>query len=186
MTAVAAVICVLLNTAAQAKTIVVNSLADPGASGICALRDAITAANTTKAVNGCVAGSGHDEIHFLVNGKIRIVSTLPPVTHSLTIKGPEIKIDGGNAVQVIRVYSGATLTLRNLMIVNGSSNFTVGDGDGGGIHNDGKLIVVDCTLSQNFGANFGGDIANEADANIIDSVFSGNQGFLGGGGIFNS
>jgi hypothetical protein len=44
-----------------------------------------------------------------------------------------------------------------------------GDGDGGGIHNDGKLIIVDCTLSQNFGANAGGTIANEADANIIDS-----------------
>jgi hypothetical protein len=38
----------------QAATITVNSLADPGAPGICALRDAITAAITSLPQNGCL------------------------------------------------------------------------------------------------------------------------------------
>jgi CSLREA domain-containing protein len=59
-----------LSTAARAATIVVNSLADPGAAGICALRDAITAANSMTATNGCAAGNGHDTIRFLVTGTI--------------------------------------------------------------------------------------------------------------------
>ena len=37
-------------------TITVNSLADPGEAGVCTLRDAITAANTMSATNGCTAG----------------------------------------------------------------------------------------------------------------------------------
>jgi CSLREA domain-containing protein len=79
--ATAAVICVLLNTIAQAETIVVNSLADPGAPSACALRDAITAANSKKAVNGCVAGRGDDQIRFLVTGKIQLKTTMPPITN---------------------------------------------------------------------------------------------------------
>jgi CSLREA domain-containing protein len=51
---------------AQAATITVNSLADPGAPGVCALRDAIEAANTETAVNGCSAGDGND--HHPNNG----------------------------------------------------------------------------------------------------------------------
>jgi CSLREA domain-containing protein len=38
-----------LGGVAQAATITVNSLADPGAPGICVLRDAITAANSHNA-----------------------------------------------------------------------------------------------------------------------------------------
>ena len=55
---------VLVCGAALATTITVNSLADPGAPGICTLRDAITAANTMTATNGCAAGSGNDTINF--------------------------------------------------------------------------------------------------------------------------
>src|ERR1700752_1300574 len=67
-------------------TITVNSLADPGAQGICALRDAITAANTMTATNGCNAGKGHDTIQFSVTGTIELTDTLPEITDSqLTI-----------------------------------------------------------------------------------------------------
>jgi hypothetical protein len=73
----------------SAATITVNSVADPGASGICALRDAITAANTQTRVNGCKAGSGNDTIQFSVSRTILLADTLPQVTDSqLTIKGP--------------------------------------------------------------------------------------------------
>jgi hypothetical protein len=58
-------------------TITINSLADPGRAGVCALRDAITAANTMSATNDCVAGKGHDTIQFSVTGTILLASTLP-------------------------------------------------------------------------------------------------------------
>ena len=88
----------MLNATARAATITVDSLADTGAPGICVLRDAITAANTMTATNGCVAGTGHDTIDFSVTGTIFLGSTLPEVTDSLlAIIGPAspgIIIDG--------------------------------------------------------------------------------------------
>jgi hypothetical protein len=68
---------------AYAATINVNSLADPGGPSICALRDAITAANTQTATNGCAAGSGNDAIQFSLPGNavtIQLQSPLPQVT----------------------------------------------------------------------------------------------------------
>jgi hypothetical protein len=58
--AIAVAFALTLSTAAHAATIVINSLADPGARGICTLRDAITAANKMAKTNGCIAGRGND------------------------------------------------------------------------------------------------------------------------------
>jgi hypothetical protein len=103
-------------------TITVNSLADPGKPGICALRDAITAANTQTATNGCTAGKGRDTIVFSVTGTILLADTLPEVTDSqLTINGP-ITIDGGNVVQpLMQVASAATLNLKKVTISHGGN-----------------------------------------------------------------
>src|SRR6516162_2409950 len=112
-----------LSTAASAATIVINSLADTGAKGICVLRDAITAANTMTATNGCTAGTGNDTIQFSVTGTILLGSTLPQITDGhLTINGPAlpgITIDGGGQVQVMVVASDATLNLNDLTIADG-------------------------------------------------------------------
>src|SRR5215469_15968218 len=102
----AATFALMLSTAARATTITVNSLADPGRAEICALRDAITAANTRKATHGCVAGTGNDTINFSVTGTIRLGSTLPHITdNNLTISGPAspgITIDGVACVRVMK------------------------------------------------------------------------------------
>jgi hypothetical protein len=85
-------IALTLTATARAATITVNSPADTGATGICVLRDAITAANTMTATNGCPAGSGNDTIQFSVTGTISLVRTLPKVTDSLlAINGPPSK-----------------------------------------------------------------------------------------------
>ena len=78
--AIAGAFALSLSKAARAATITVNSLADPGATGICALRDAITAADTLTATNGCAAGTGNDTIQFSVSGTITLASTLPQIT----------------------------------------------------------------------------------------------------------
>ena len=122
-TVVAVAFALTLSTAAGAATIVVNSLADPGRTGICALRDAITAANKMTKTNGCAAGTGNDTIQFSVTGTLHLASTLPQVTdRRLTITGPAspgITIDGGKKVQVMQVASSATLNLKNLTIADG-------------------------------------------------------------------
>jgi hypothetical protein len=185
--AMAVVLALTLSTAAGAATIVVNSLADPGAKGICALRDAITAANTKTATNGCTAGTGKDTIRFSVTGTITLASTLPQITDSrLTINGPTspgITIDGGSkglgtGVQVMQVASGATLELRNLTIAHGFA-----EPKGGGIFNQGTLLVVNSTFSNNtafqgsspglFSCQ-GGAIYNNGTLTVTDSSFTGN------------
>src|SRR5271167_4155826 len=102
---------------ARAATIMVTSLADPGAAGVCSLRQAITNANgqNQSGSTGCAAGSGNnDTIEFSVAGTILLGSTLPAIVsgETLTITGlttpPGITIDGNNAVQLMQVNSGAT------------------------------------------------------------------------------
>jgi hypothetical protein len=185
--AIASVLALALSTTARAATITVNSLADPGAAGICALRDAITAANTKTATNGCAAGTvgGSDTINFSVTGTITLSSTsgaLPTVTNTLTINGPAspgITISGGGVEQVMQVAAGATLNLNNLMIADGVS------GRGGGIFNSGTLIVTNITFSGNSAVG-GGAIENVGTLTVTNSTFSKNSATDGsGGGISN-
>ena len=197
--------------AAFAATIAVNSLADPGAPGICTLRDAITAANTMTATNGCAAGSGNDTINFSprMTGTISLVSTLPEVTDSLvTINGPasrnitivgNLPIGGG-----MKVAAGATLNLNNLSVAHGFldplievaagatlnlNNVSIADGFAGlgaGINNAGTLTVTNSSFSNN-GGDVGAGIFNDvgATATLTNSTLSGNGGVHGPGAIYN-
>jgi hypothetical protein len=182
-TAIAAASVLSLSTAARAATIKVNSLADPGAAGICALRDAITAVNTKTAANGCAAGTGNDHIRFSVSGTIMLADTLPEVTDgNLTIKGP-ITINGNNADLGMQVASGARLNLKNVTIANGGNPFAFSGFSG--ILNKGTLTVINSTFSNNSGGfnQFGlGCISNQGKAIVANSTFSGNGD---GGAIVN-
>jgi CSLREA domain-containing protein len=199
--AMLAVVALALTTAtANATTYTVNTLSDPtGPSGTCSLRDAITAANTKTATNGCTAGTGNDTIRFSVTGTILLASTLPQVTDCrLTITGPPspgITINGGNnpsqnvqGVQVMQVASRTTLDLRNLTIANGSNM------KGGGILNEGTLRITSSTFSGNELTPFvtndvgGAGIYNDRRLTVTSSTFSGNNAAVengAGGGIYN-
>jgi CSLREA domain-containing protein len=145
-----------LDTAAHAATITVTTLSDPaGPSGTCSLRNAITAANTMTATNGCAAGTGNDTIQFNVTGTIALGNTLPQITDSkLTINGPAspgITIDGRDAAQVMEVASDVTLNPSHLTVAHGFGNFA------GGIYNGGTMTVTNGTFSGNGAAGgFGG------------------------------
>jgi CSLREA domain-containing protein len=178
---------------ARAATITVTTLSDPtGPSGTCSLRDAITAANTKQATNGCAAGSGNDTINFSLTGTIRLASTLPEVTDALLeIDGPgfpDITIDGGGKVRVMEVAMGAELKLKKLAIVGG---FITGN-SGGGILNQGTLIVRNTTFSRNSAGNFypAGAISSRTPGGlfptvltVINSTFCGNSAGSDGGAI---
>jgi CSLREA domain-containing protein len=169
-----------------AATITVTTLDDPtGPAGTCALRDAITAANTMTATNNCAAGTGTDTINFSVSGTIDLGSTLPTIKnsspHSLTIDGTgqSITISGQNLYEVM-VVQAATLNLANLTIANGNND------NGGGLDNEGggTVTVTNCTFSDNQG-EAGGAINNEATMSVTNSTFINNSApGNGGGGIF--
>ncbi len=183
----------------RAATITVNTLADTSMSGQCSLRDAITAANSQAAVNGCIAGSlNNDTIIFAggQTGTITLGSTLPQITDAnLAIVGPAsspgITISGGGSVPLMLVNFEATLNLQLLTLTNGSENPTEPFGAGGGaISNAGKLIVTNCTFSNNVAGGDGGGAIESSDGSltVTDSTFLHNQvtsQVSGGGAILN-
>jgi hypothetical protein len=125
-----------------------------------------------------------------MSGAIMLSATLPPITSNLIITGP-ITIDGNNSVRLMQVNSGATLTLQNLALQNGSAvgNTAGSTGQGGAILNSGTLSIDRCTLSSNKaiggvgpgeminvgGLGFGGAILNQGALTITNSTFSSNQ-----------
>jgi predicted outer membrane repeat protein len=203
-----------LGGAAYANTITVNSLSDTGASGICVLRDAISAANTKAAVNGCAAGSGNDVIVFSsgLTGTIAIGSPLPDIVNTLTINGPAatppaITLDGGGgSYRLLQVNAGATLNLDSLTFADSggraianagttavtnstfSGNSAQGGLSGGAILNTGRLTITNSTFSGNSSPGFeAGAILNTSGGTmtVTDSTFSRNSAEFQGGAIFN-
>lgn len=71
----------------MAASMTVDKTADDDANGTCTLWDAITAANTDTATNGCPAGSGADTITLAVN--ITLTADLPNITSEITIEGAD-------------------------------------------------------------------------------------------------
>jgi CSLREA domain-containing protein len=196
-------------------TITVNSTADGTGGPDCTLRDAITAANTDTAAGGCSAGHGVDTIGFSVSGQINLGSTLPAVASDVMVdgSGQSVVVSGQEAVRVLEVRAGATLTLAVLTVADGDA------ANAGGILNSGTLLVRNSTLSGNSAENFGSGggiwnttggsltvrnssfsengapegtehvtlgagIYNDGRARVENSTFSGNDADHGGG-IFN-
>ncbi|MCC6298767.1 MAG: hypothetical protein IT314_05685, partial [Anaerolineales bacterium] len=204
------VICASLLTAAlgvqpvYAASIVVNSNADDtlanlNANATCDLREAITNANNDNQSGStdCAAGSGADAITFAGNYVITLVgSQLPAVTSQITITGNGaantiVQADAAPNVATYRVFevsSSGNLTLDGLTVQHGRCNGACAGEivSGGGITNDGTLVVTNSALSDN-SANRGGGIFNNFSGtlSVANSTISGNSASVSGGGIFN-
>jgi predicted outer membrane repeat protein len=125
------------------------------------------------------------------------------VDHDLTIEteGPAATIDGNNSSRVFEVGPRAHLILRDLSIIDGNANAQNPqgkpgmDGKGGGILNEGSLIIDHCDIENNgyngFGGNnqgvkYGGGIYNlYGTVSITDSTVDDNFSSGAGGGIYN-
>ncbi len=167
-----------------AGSILVTTLEDElNTDGDCSLREAIQAANTNLPVDDCPVGDAiiTDTITFSVSGMITLNGLLNVVGGGpLFIDGANtITLSGNGIVQILVNTFGADLTLEGLSLVDGYSSIY-----GGGIFNNGKIIVNDCTLSGN-NAIEGGGISNWYDMRISNSTISGNNATTNGGGIFN-
>ena len=78
-----------------------------------------------------------------------------------------ITIHGNDSERPFYVQSGASLTLLNLAIDHGNTDI----GDGGGLLNDGVLVVDDYTFSYNQAEQSGGALANSGTVTITNSTF---------------
>ena len=142
-----------------AKPIVVNSLADPGGTGSCTLRQAIAAATTNTAqggLGGCIAGflgsDIPDRITFNVAGKITLTSGALALSDSVMIEGPGatlLKISGNNASPVLSLTDGAaphTFVLSSVTVADGSP---ANEATGGGVSyigSDARLAIDQSTF----------------------------------------
>jgi len=177
-------------------TITVNTIVDESnARGDCSLREAIRAANTNSAVDGCRAGSAtkRDAIRFSLGEQatIVLVKKLPTITDAsaLAINGgreAQITVSGDGKVRVFSESKDAKLRLANLTVADGFAdlfeNSFKGVPGGGIVNKGGTLKVTHSTFSRNNAVIGGGAIANinGGTLRVIDSTFYGNRSTVGG------
>jgi len=184
----------------------VNSLADPGdgvcANNECTLREAIAAAQTGERIT----------FKSNLSGAIVLNAGALVIDKSLTIDGPGadmLAVDGQNANRVFQIGTvviDVVATLSGLTITHGNSGsgggifvrlgsrlgliasvVTLNTGFiGGGIENEGRLTLVQSTITANRATGDGGGIANFADLTLNRSTISGNRADGSGGGIRNN
>ena len=169
----------------------------------CTITEAITAANTDTAVNGCPAGSGADTVILESNFPYVLTTIdngfggvgnngLPPITSTITISGNGATIErklSAPDFRILYVDTTGNLTLQQVTVRQGRLS---GTNNGGGIYNAATLTVVDSSIVSNT-ASYGGGIFNTAasSANISNSAVLSNTSNTslpggGGGGIYNT
>lgn len=163
----------------------------------CSLRDALLAAASAGGAN-----ISFDSLVFsasspaaartitLAYGTLNIPSNTT-ITGATSGSGATLQnlvtVSGGGSssnFSVFTVNSGVTgAVVNNLKIVNGYTN-----AGGGGINNDGSLIVSSSTFSGNSatGTSAGGGIFNSGMLTVSGSTFSNNSASFDGGGIYSS
>jgi hypothetical protein len=140
----------------------VTTLADSGAGS---LRQAIAD----------IAEGG--TIDFAVTGTIILTSGELRIAKSLSIEGPgaaSLTLSGNGVSRVFSV--GAPATISGLTVTNGRADF------GGGILNEGTLVLTGVTITGNDAAIAGGGIANGTSAFLTatDSAISHNTAAIAG------
>jgi parallel beta-helix repeat protein len=100
--------------------------------------------------------------------------TIDGGTYTVTVSGDSLN-DGSRNVQVFSIDSTSVVTLSHLNIISGTAS------EGGGIFNDGALIVIDCKFIGNSADGGGGIFNNSGNVTIQDSTFLSNSTGSGGG-----
>src|SRR4051812_3547142 len=183
---------------AQASTITVTSLADPGDANTCTLRQAITAANTNTSVGTCTAGSAFPTVDLinivrsvtfckLNSCMVVLTSPLPGITEDVTINGStNVTISGDTKYRVFDVQ-GVNVTISNLRILNGNAISAGAGGNGGAINTSSAgatLMLTNDTFSGNHAPNRAGALYVPSGTVVVTScTFDNNSVGSYGGAI---
>lgn len=206
----------------HAATIMVTTTLDElNTDGDCSLREAIQSANTNLSADACVAGTASDDIvlpagSYSLNrfgyGENANATGDLDITSDITITGASrdtTTINGLSSDRVLEIHSGATVTIRDVAIINGRTPTepgTIGGGgdsaDGGAIRNASVLTLERCSLTGNHtghggdavltpegygwggSAGDGGAIWSLGTLTIIDCILANNSTGDGGDGGF--
>jgi hypothetical protein len=170
---------------ASAATITVNNLSGTSVAGQCTLRDAVQAANTNLAVQGCAAGSGTDTINFSVTGTIPLATPIV-ISSAVTVSGPgpaSLTLAPSATLSALYVGTTGAVTISGLTI-QGNGTATTG---GAAIfhYNTGTLTLQNCAFSGNVTTQDGGALYNETgNLVVLSSTFTNNRSGGRGGAIF--
>jgi polymorphic membrane protein len=160
------------------------------ADGHCSLRAAVQEAN---------AQPGEDIINLLPNKytlKLVGAGEDAAATGDLDLAGdtiiqasnPKVAVINGKKDRVIHVLPGANVQLRQLTIAKGSL-LTKGNNsdefEGGGILNQGTLLLDNVVITGNKAQNDGGGISNRGTLTLSQVAILKNKSFDSGGGIYN-
>ncbi len=162
--------------------LVVSTTADLGAGS---LREAIARANA--APGPCTIRFDSTGGPFAEPRTIALASELPPLEREVTIDGTiedrlwtatGVTLSGAARRRVLRVAPGARAAVRSLTIADGAAR------DGGGILNEGVLIVSGVTFTGNTAERDGGAVASSRGGiTVVNSTFAGNRAGARGGAL---
>jgi predicted outer membrane repeat protein len=136
----------------------------------------------TRAMDG-------DTVRFGVQGIINLNSTLPDLTHSISIEGPgpdtlTVQVANNGRYRILTVDAGTTVTILGLTFADGNSYNS--PGNGGAILNSGAVTVKNVNFASNSAADDGGAIYSSGVLTVSNATFSGNYARINGGGIYNT
>jgi hypothetical protein len=175
----------------QTTSLAVNTTTDSSgavAFGQLSLRDALNIVDTDT-VTGSPEPITFDPIVFataqtitLNSGALTLGSPSSVAPSSITGPSAGVVIDGNNTSTIFSDNCGAPTTLSGLTITDGNA----GNGAGGGIFNNGVVIVSNCTFSNNSSnASYGGGIFNQTGTLTLSNCTFVNNSAAFGGGILN-
>jgi len=144
-------------------------------SGPGSLRQAINDNNTNGGRNTVIFSNS-------VTGTITLTSGELVIGTNLVILGPGadvLTVNGNNSSRVFNV-TGGTVAISGLGIISGRATA----GRGGGLYNDGNLIISDCLFSANHAVEDGGAVASSGNLTVERCAFVNNQAESEGGALY--
>ena len=173
------------------------------ADGTCSIIEAFNEANvpgSSSNTGDCDVGSQGLNIIELQEGSTYSLnkpissadgnSGLPSIVGSVLVDGKSATIrkqDRNSPMfRIFRVADQGNLTIRDLTIAQGESEFEPSKSDGAGILNRGKLTLISTIIRDNWATDGdGGGISNLSSATLIRSTVNNNLAAKNGGGILN-
>ncbi|NIM94746.1 MAG: hypothetical protein GTO18_13680 [Anaerolineales bacterium] len=155
-------------------------------TAVCTLRAAIQEANALIGTDTVQLDTGMYELTIGGTGEDASATGDFDITEDLIILGNETTpptINGFSNDRVFHILPSVTVNMSDLQIQSGDPS---PDLYGGGVYNQGTLVLNNVTVHSNYASDSGGGIYNAGDLTITNSIISDNDASSGyGGGLYN-